>query len=153
MAPLVVQLLAWAGFWLAGRAGLLPVAASPVGALRLALAVMFGFTALAHFVPRSRADLVRMVPAALPAPGLLVSATGVLELAGAAGLLIAPLVRWAALALAALLVALFPANYHAARAGLHVAGRRAMALGPRLLLQIFWIACLAWVAVAAPRAG
>jgi len=37
-------------------------------------------------------------------------------------------------------------------AGLQVAGRRAVALGPRLLLQIFWIGCLAWVAAAAPSA-
>jgi hypothetical protein len=45
MAPLIVHLVAWTGFWLAGRAGLLPAAATPVGALRYALAVMFAFTA------------------------------------------------------------------------------------------------------------
>ena len=93
MAPLVVQLVAWAGFWLAGLTGLLPAAATPVGALRFALAVMFGFTALSHFLPRTRPDLIRMVPPALPAPGLLVSLTGLLELAGAIGLLLPPLTR------------------------------------------------------------
>ena len=146
MAPLIVQLLAWTGFWLTGRTELLPAAATPVGALRFALAVMFGFTALSHFLPRTRADLVRMVPPALPAPGVLVSLTGALELAGAVGLLGPPLARWAALALTALLVALFPANIYAHRAGLQIAGRRATPLVPRLLLQLFWIGCLLWVA-------
>ena len=46
MAPLIVQLVAWIGFWLAGVTELLPAAGTPVGALRFALAVMFGFTAL-----------------------------------------------------------------------------------------------------------
>ncbi len=150
MVPLVVQLVAWAGFWLAGLTGLLPAAALPVGALRFALAVMFGFTAVSHFVPRTRADLIRMVPPALPAPALLVSLTGLLELAGAIGLLVPPFARAAALALAALLIALFPANVHAARAGVQIAGRRATPLRYRLPLQLFWIACLLWVAATRP---
>lgn len=151
MAPLIVQLVAWAGFYLAGLTGLLPAATTPVGALRFALTVMFAFTALSHFLPRPRADLIRMVPPALPAPGLLVSLTGGLELAGAIGLLVPPIARLAALALAALLVALFPANLRADRAGLQIAGRRAMPLRYRLPLQLFWIACLLWVASLQPR--
>jgi uncharacterized membrane protein len=153
VAPLVVQLVAWAGFWLAGLTGLLPAAAAPVGALRFALAAMFGFTALSHFLPRTRLDLIRMVPPALPAPGLLVSLTGLLELAGAIGLLLPPLTRLAALALAALLIALFPANIRADRAGLRIAGRPATPLRYRLPLQLFWIACLLWVAALRPAAG
>jgi uncharacterized membrane protein len=149
VAPLVVQLTAWAALFLAGRLGALPAAATPVGALRLALAVMFAFTALSHFLPRTRPALVRMVPPALPAPGLLVTLTGLAELAGAAGLLLPPLARAAALALAALLIAMFPANVHADRAGVVIAGRRATPLRVRLPLQLFWVACLLWVA----RAG
>lgn len=153
MAPLVVQLTAWAALFLAGRLGALPAAATPLGALRLALAVMFAFTALSHFLPRTRPALVRMVPPALPAPGLLVTLTGLAELAGAAGLLLPPLVHAAALALAALLIAMFPANVHADRAGVVIAGRRATPLRVRLPLQLFWIACLLWVArVGAPLA-
>jgi uncharacterized membrane protein len=146
MAPLIVHLAAWAAFWTAGTMGLWLAAATPVGALRFALAVLFGFTAVAHFVPRTRNDMVRMVPPAFPAPAMLVAVTGVLELAGAVGLLIAPLVRAAALALGILLAAMFPANLHAARARLQIAGREAMPLVPRLLLQIFWIGGLLWVA-------
>ena len=148
MAPLIVQLVAWAGFWLAGVIGLLGAAATPVGALRFALAAMFVFTAVSHFLPRTRADLIRLVPTSLPAPSFLVSLTGVLEFAGAIGLAIAPLAWLAAPALAILLVALFPANIHAARAGLEIAGRRAMPLRLRMPLQLFWIACLLWVTVA-----
>jgi uncharacterized membrane protein len=146
MAPLIVQLIAWAGFWIAGRMGLLPAAATLPGALRFALALLFAFTAVAHFVPRTRREMVHMVPPAFPSPAALVGLTGVLELAGAIGLLVAPYVRAAALALAALLVLMFPANAHAARAKLPIAGRAAMPLVPRLLLQLFWIGCLLWVA-------
>jgi uncharacterized membrane protein len=153
VAPLIVQLIAWAVLWLAGIFGVVQAAATPVGALRFALAVMFGFTALSHFLPRTRPDLIRMVPPALPAPGLLVSFTGVLELAGAIGLLLPPLTRLAALALATLLVALFPANFHADRAGLQIAGRRATPLRYRLPLQLFWIACLLWVAAMYPASA
>lgn len=152
VAPLIVQLVAWAAFRLAGLVGVLPSADTPVGALRLALAVMFGFTALSHFLPRTRPDLVRMVPPVFPAPGLLVSLTGALELAGAIGLLVPPLTRLAAVGLAALLVALFPANVHAAHAGVRIAGRPAMPLRYRLPLQLFWIVCLIWVAMSQPPA-
>jgi uncharacterized membrane protein len=51
-----------------------------------------------------------------------------------------------ALALAALLVALFPANVHADRAGVEIAGRRTTPLRVRLPMQVFWIASLVWVA-------
>jgi uncharacterized membrane protein len=116
--------------------------------MRLALAIMFLFTAMSHFVPWTRPDLVRMVPRALPAPRFLVSLTGVLELGGAIGLLIPTLASMAAVALAALLVALFPANMQAAREGLLIAGRPATPLSVRVPLQLFWIGCLSWVAAA-----
>ncbi|WP_085997975.1 DoxX family protein [Luteimicrobium xylanilyticum] len=59
----------------------------------------------------------RWCPTWAPAPGLLVTLTGVLELAGAAGMLVRALVPWAGLGLSALLVALFPANVHLALTG------------------------------------
>ncbi|HSL22207.1 MAG TPA: hypothetical protein VK886_11785, partial [Vicinamibacterales bacterium] len=83
--------------------------------------------------------------ASLPAPGLLVTATGALELLGAVGLLLPQALPAAAYGLIALLVAMLPANVHAAREGLMVAGRRATPLLWRLPLQLFWIAALWWV--------
>jgi uncharacterized membrane protein len=153
MAPLIVMVVAWVVSRLLGAVGILTAASSSSGALRLALVAMFVFTALSHFLPRTRPDLVRMVPARLPHPGLLVTATGVLELLGALGLLVPGLVRASAYALIALLVALFPANMRAARMGLLVAGRPATPLVIRLPLQLFWIAALWWVARAQGRAA
>jgi len=122
-----------------------PQADSWSGALRVGLAAMFVFTAVSHFHPRTRPDLVRMVPANLPAPTLLVTATGVLEFLGAIGLLVPPALPVAAYGLIALLIAMFPANVHAAREGLMIAGRRATPVLRRLPLQLFWIAALWWV--------
>jgi uncharacterized membrane protein len=86
-----------------------------------------------HFV-WMREELIAMVPPELPAPGLLVTVTGVLELAGAAGLLLHRTAPWAAAGLAALLVAMFPANVHAALEG------TGTPLLPRTLMQVVFLA-------------
>ena len=75
-------------------------------AVTVGLAAMFVMTGVAHFVPAMRRDMIAIVPPRLPAPGLLVTITGVLELLGAAGLLYPP-TRVAA--------AMCPANVYAAR--------------------------------------
>src|SRR5215471_20936191 len=150
MAPLIVMLVGWLVARSIGAISVQPPADSWSGALRLALAAMFVFTAGSHFHPRTRPDLIRMVPPGLPAPALLVTATGVLELIGAIGLLVPWAQTAAAFALIALLVAMFPANVHAARGGLVIAGRRAMPLVWRLALQLFWIAALWWVRASTP---
>jgi uncharacterized membrane protein len=146
MMPLLVMIGAWTIVRGLGAIGRFPSASTAVGALRYALAVMFVFTALSHFHPATRPDLVRMVPSALPYPEALVTFTGVLELAGASGLLLRPWTTGAAYCLAALLVALFPANVHAAREGVEIAGRAATPLVWRLPLQLFWLLALVWVA-------
>jgi uncharacterized membrane protein len=143
------MLTGWVAFRLAASVGLLHAASSWSGALRFALALMFVFTGTAHFFPRGRVEMARMVPAGLPRPDLLVIITGILELLGAAGLLVPGHVRASAYALIALLVALFPANVRAARLRLMVVGRPAMPLAMRLPLQLFWIGALWWIA----RAG
>ena len=146
MAPLIVMLGSWVVVRAIGFIGAWDVADSWSASLRFALAAMFLFTAVSHFHPRTRPDLIRMVPDVLPAPSMLVTVTGVLELLGAIGLLVPGTTAAAAYGLLALLVALFPANVHAARAGLHVAGRPATPLIWRAPLQVFWIAALWWVA-------
>ncbi len=109
--------------------------------LRILLAlVMFGagvfhFTASSVFLP--------MVPPWLPAPGLLVSVSGVFEMLGGLGLLLPKTRRLASYGLVALYIAVFPANVHMA---LHPA-----AFGPplvlwlRLPLQGVFIAWALWV--------
>lgn len=112
-------------------------------ATRAGLAIMFVFTGVAHFT-KTREDLVRMVPPQFPSPSMLVTLTGIAELLGAIGLLIPGLSRWAAWALALLLVAMFPANIYAARSGHSIAGRPHTPLTFRLPLQVLWITLLLW---------
>ena len=145
VVPLIVMFTTWLVARSLGFTGAWPQADSWTGALRAGLAAMFVFTAVSHFHSRTRPDLVRMVPARLPAPALLVTATGVLELLGGIGLLVPQALPFAAYGLIALLVAMFPANVHAAREGLMVAGRRATPVLWRLPLQLFSIAALWWI--------
>ena len=112
-----------------------------VACLRGALAVMFLLTASAHWGSR-RPDLVRMVPPFFPEPELLVTLTGVAEVAGALGLLVPRLAPWAAAGLAALLLAVFPANVHAAREALTIGGTPATPLVARTVLQIVFLAAV-----------
>jgi len=146
MAPLVVMLIGWIAAGILGLSGLVYQADSWSGSLRFALAAMFAFTAASHFHPRMRPELVRMVPPKVPARALLVTATGGLELVGAAALLWPASAPAAAYGLIGLLVVMFPANVHAARAGLIIAERAATPLVFRLPLQVFWVSTLWWVA-------
>ncbi|MED5810807.1 DoxX family protein [Mycolicibacterium sp. 050232] len=84
-------------------------------AIAVGLAAMFVMTGVAHFVDPLRRDMIAIVPPSLPAPGLLVTVTGVLELAGAAGLLYPATRVAAAMCLFLLMLAMFPANVYAAR--------------------------------------
>lgn len=145
MAPLVALV---AGTALARLAGLLGVDAldSLPAALRVGLALMFLLTGLAHFGLGRREGLIAMVPPRLPRPDLLVTVTGVLELAGAVGLLVPATARWAAAGLALLMIAMFPANVSAARRGVTLAGRPATPLVPRTILQVVFVGAAVVVA-------
>ncbi|SCL61387.1 DoxX family membrane protein [Micromonospora chersina] len=138
MAPLIALI---AGTAAARLAGLLGVDALDGwhSALRIGLALMFVLTGSAHFLSR-RADLIAMVPPRLPRPDLLVTLTGVLELAGALGLLLPATARAAAAGLALLMLAMFPANVSAARRGLTLAGRPVTPVGVRTALQVVFVA-------------
>ncbi|MDR8412608.1 DoxX family protein [Nonomuraea sp. 3-1Str] len=116
-------------------------------ALRGALALMFVTTGVPHFLPSWRRDFVAMIPEVLPHPALLVTITGVLELAGAAGLLIPALAPFAAIGLALLMVALFTANVSAARRDLTLAGKPVTPLPVRTALQVLFIAAASAAAV------
>jgi uncharacterized membrane protein len=143
MAPLIALVVVTLALLAAGAAGVRRLKPWPV-ALRGGLAAMFLLTGGAHFIGM-RAELISMVPPGLPDPALLVSITGVLELAGAAGLLLSRTAPLAAGALAALLVVMFPANVYAAVAGIATSWEDALV--PRTLLQLVFVgAALAVVA-------
>jgi len=147
MAPLVTLL---AGTVLARLLGLLGVDFLDgwPPALRVGLALMFVLTGLAHFGLGRRASLVAMVPPRLPRPELLVTVTGALELAGAAGLLLPATYRLAAACLALLMLAMFPANVYAARHQVDLAGKPATPLPLRTGLQVLYVAAALTVALA-----
>lgn len=114
-----------------------------ISSARVALATMFVFTGVSHFTPM-RKDFIAMVPPALPRPDLLVALTGVLELAGAIGLLIPATRPWAAYGLIALLAAMLPANISAARRGTLLRGKSPTPLWLRVPMQILF-AAWAWM--------
>ncbi|MBE1486990.1 DoxX family protein [Plantactinospora soyae] len=138
MIPLIALL---AGTFVARIVGFLGVDALDGWhpALRLGLALMFLLAGYAHFAATHRRDLIAMVPPKLPRPDLLVTVTGVLELVGAVGLLVPATARWAAAGLALMMLAMFPANVHAARRKLALAGRPVEPLGIRTAIQVVFV--------------
>ncbi len=121
----------------------------PDGRLRavalVGLAAMFAFTGVMHFLRPRMFEAI--VPPSLPAPGTLVSISGVAELLGGIGLLVGSTRVFAAWGLLALLLAVFPANVFMAR---HPERFRriapAWALWARLPLQPVLMAAVAWAA-------
>ena len=140
MIPLAVLAVAFGIFFAVGRLGN-QYLADYHHALRPALALMFLLTASAHWGPK-RADLVRMVPAAFGRPEVWVTVTGLLEIAGAIGLLIPASAQAAAAGLALLLIAMFPANVHAARLHLRIGDRPVPTIGVRAIIQVIFLVCL-----------
>lgn len=113
-------------------------------ALRVGVAAMFVATGGAHFIGM-RDELIAMVPPALPAPGLLVTVTGVLELGAAAGLFWRPLRPWAAGGLVLLLIGMFPANIYKAIGQTDLAWSDTLV--PRTVLQVVFLAAVTSVLV------
>lgn len=125
-----------------------PMAISSFAKLRAALVFLvlwFGLGGLAHFVFTDAQ--VRIVPAWVPWPRAAVLVSGVLELLGAAGLVVRPTRAWAAWALFALTVAVTPANVHMLQHAGDFPGVPVWLLVARLPLQAALLALLAWVAV------
>jgi uncharacterized membrane protein len=85
-------------------------------ALRAGVGVMFALSGIAHFVGM-RAELIAMVPDWLPAPDVIITVTGILELSAAAAMTSRGLATPAAAGLSLLLVAMFPANLSLALSG------------------------------------
>lgn len=150
MIPLVLVLVTLV-FRALGALGVRRFASWPVSAAH-GMAVMLVLTASAHFVPAdvtvmpNHADMTRMVPPFLPFADALVYITGVMELLGAVGLVVTA-TRWlAGYALAALFLALLPANIHAAVADVPFAGGEATPLWQRIPEQILYLAVMLWAA-------
>jgi uncharacterized membrane protein len=149
MAPFLVLITLFGLLTIAGYLQL-PVSYGWWTSLRLALSGMFLLTASAHWGKR-RPDLVQMVPPSFARPDVLVTVTGILEILGAIGLMLTRVAPYAALGLALLLIVVFPANVHAARKNLAIAGRQVEALVPRTLLQVAFLSATVAVFLGGPR--
>jgi uncharacterized membrane protein len=90
-----------------------------------------------------------MSPPVFPARTVLVVLSGLLELAGAAGLWLPRTERSASLSIALLMIAVFPANIYAAGQTVH--GLRMPPLAPRLLMQVIYIALVLMAGWGRPR--
>jgi uncharacterized membrane protein len=145
VAPLIVLLVVSVVARLVGRYGRRAVDSWPA-AVRVGLAVMFLFTAAAHF-NNMRGDMVRMVPPFVPNPELMVTFTGICEILGGIGLLIPQTRRLAAVALIVFLLAVLPANIYAALEQVPLRGNPPTPLVPRILLQAIFIAAIWWAGV------
>jgi uncharacterized membrane protein len=142
MAPLIVLIAVTV---VARSLGQLGVSAlrTWTAATRVGLGIMLCFTAAAHF-NSMRQDLIRMVPPAVPNAELMVTVTGICEILGAIGLLVPRTRRMAAAALIVFLVAVLPANIHAAQASMTIGGSDVTPLWPRVGLQLLFIALVWW---------
>jgi uncharacterized membrane protein len=139
---LIVLLAAWLVFRAIGADGVHVLASWQHSAL-YALAVMFVFTATAHF-NKMKHDLAKRIPSPFPRPLLIVYITGVLELLGAAGLVLPQFRKLAGICLIALLAGMFIANVNAAQRGVTLRGKPPTPLWLRAQMQILFIALLWW---------
>jgi len=142
MLVLIVLLVSWLAFRAIGAAGVHALATWQDSA-RYALVVMFLFTATAHFT-KMKHDLARMIPTYLPRPLLIVYVTGVLELLGAAGLMVPPVRTLAGICLIVLLIGMFVANVNAAQKAVTLRGKPATPLWLRAPMQVLFVALLWW---------
>jgi uncharacterized membrane protein len=148
MAPLITLLLStiaarsigWLG-WAGGA-----YVNSWHAAIAVGLAAMFVMTGFAHFAPAMRRDLIAIVPPRLPAPGYLVTITGLLELLGAIGLLVPETRVAAAICLLVLMLAMFPANVYASRMP-NPPKSMTTRLPQRIVIEVVFLAAAVAVAV------
>lgn len=119
------------------------------GACRYALAVMFLFTGATHF-SGMRDDYLAMIPDPLPQSLWLIYLTGIFEIAGALGLLSPRSQKLAGICLAILLIAVFPANVHAAMNDIPFGGRPPTPLQVRAPIQLLFVGAIWWSAIGEP---
>jgi uncharacterized membrane protein len=141
-----ILILTVVGFFLLARMGL-----SPFGRGQWFLRVVVALPLLASGVGHltRTALFATIVPPFFPHRSLLVLVSGVMELAGAVGLLLPAFTRAASVCLTLLMVAIFPANVYAANqsvGGLHMPG-----VPIRTVLQVIYIVLLLMAGWGFPR--
>lgn len=144
MSPLLLLLGVVLAFRLAGYADFAAFDSWSVS-VPFALGTTFILMGAGHFTVL-KGDLLRMVPAGLPAPRLLVGLVGLVQVIGGAGMLFGGSRFAAAYVLVVLLILKLPANIKAARSSLQLRGRWATPHLLRVPSQAVWISLLLWSA-------
>ena len=103
--------------------------------MRILVAIPLVVSGIGHFA--RTAIYASIVPREFPHPEFWVILTGIFELAGAIGLLLPETTRAAAVAVALLMIAVFPANIHAANRT--VGGLHMPSVPVRLAMQIVYV--------------
>ena len=106
MSTLIILVFSFGLFWFLNKYALRRFRFDELG--RSALAVMLLFTGTSHFYKTD--EMVQMMPELLPNKVQLVYFTGVLEIAGAVGLIIKRFTKWTSIALILFFLAILPAN-------------------------------------------
>ncbi len=133
ISTVVLALVLAAFFWLAR--GQFRQFGAKQWTLRVVVAMPLAISCIGHFT--RTATFATIVPPVFPHPEFWVVLTGILELAGAIGLLLPKTTKAAATCVAWLMIAVFPANVLAANqtvAGLHMPG-----VPVRLAMQAIYI--------------
>jgi uncharacterized membrane protein len=115
----------------------------------IAVVIMFVFTGATHFTGMKH-DYAAMLPSPLSGNLGIIYLSGVLEIAGAVGLLIPRTRRLAGICLALYLVAVFPGNVYAAVNEVPFRGEPPTPLWLRTPIQLFFIGMVLWTSVRKP---
>ena len=142
MIPLILLIVSLLVFRGLGELGV-SIFSSWQDSARYALALMFLFTASAHFTSMKE-DLIRMIPKTFPYPRQIVFLTGIFEVMGAIGLLIPATKNLAGAGLVLLMIAMFPANVNAAINKMPLRGKPPTPLWMRIPMQIIFISLTWW---------
>lgn len=146
MTPLVILVTATVLARLLGYAGV-RMLSDWRAAARWGLAVMFAFTGFTHFTEMKH-DYAAMVPPPFTGQLWVIYVTGLLEIAGAAGLLMHRTRRLAGICLLLLLLLLFLANVYAAMQGVRFRGAPPIDIWLRGLIQAVFLLAVWWSSVA-----
>ncbi len=113
--------------------------------LRIVLAIFYLGAGILHL--KSPRGFLAITPDWVPFPEIVIAFTGIAEIAGATGLLIPALRKWAAIGLALYALCVWPANFNHAINGISLGGEPLgwWYHGPRLAFQpvLIWLAL--WV--------
>jgi uncharacterized membrane protein len=146
MVPFYLLLVSWLVFRALGWFGVEWFATWQASA-RYGVALMFIFTGTLHFT-KMKEDFARMIPDGLPGKMGWVYFSGVCQLLGAIGLLLPSIESIAGFCLVLLLVAMFPANYNAARNEIPFRNKPPTPLWQRLGAQVVFIGITWWASQA-----